>query len=100
MKVILLIAGMSIVTMIPRLIPALFQHDKELPDWFERWLEFLPYAALGALIFPGILLVDRSRPALGLAGGITAVVLSLLKLDLTLVMIGAVLAVLLFEALF
>lgn len=100
MREFLLIAGMSIVTMVPRLVPALFNPDRELPDWFEKWLESLPYAALGALIFPGIILVDQEQPLLGLIGGVTAVVLSVLKLDLTLVMAGSVLVALAYENLF
>jgi branched-subunit amino acid transport protein len=100
MKVLLLIFGMSLVTMIPRLIPAWISSDSDLPGWLQRWLESIPYAALGALIFPGIILVEREDPWFGLVGGITAAVLALLKLDLTVVMAGAVAVVLLYEHLF
>jgi branched-subunit amino acid transport protein len=96
MKVLLLIVGMSLVTMVPRLVPVWISPDSDLPGWMRKWLEFIPYAALGALIFPGIILVDREDPWFGLVGGITAAVLALLKLDLTLVMAGAVAVVLLY----
>ncbi len=79
-----IIVGMMVVTYIPRLLPALLFERYRLPKGFERWLQNIPYAALGALIFPGIL--QGERPLIGLIGGLTAVVLSLLDLHLVLVM--------------
>jgi branched-subunit amino acid transport protein len=93
----LLIFGMALVTYLPRLLPALILDRFHFPDWFNRWLKSIPYAALGALIFPGVLLVDQDQPLIGLLGGMTALVLSLLDLHVTLVMAGSISAVLLVQ---
>lgn len=97
MKIPLLIVGMALVTYLPRLLPALFLDRFEFPGWFKRWLKNIPYAALGALIFPGVLLVDQDQPLLGLLGGLSAVGLSLLNLHVTLVMAGSICTVLLLQ---
>ncbi len=79
MKVLIVIVGMTIVTYLPRLLPALFLDRFKFPAWFKKWLQSIPYAALGALIFPGVLLVEKDQPLLGLAGGLMAFILSLLQ---------------------
>ena len=88
-----IILGMMVVTYIPRLLPGLLADRYRLPAGFERWLQNIPYAALGALIFPGI--VKGEAPSLGIVGGVVAVVLSLLDLHLVLVMTGTILFTLL-----
>lgn len=100
MKTVYLIAGMAVVTYLPRLLPALFLDRFRFPTWFEKWLKCIPYAALGALIFPGILLVKQDQPLLGLAGGVVALVLALLNLHVTLVMAGSIIVVYLLQTLF
>lgn len=100
MKDVYLIAGMAVVTYLPRLLPALFLDHFRFPTWFEKWLKSIPYAALGALIFPGILLVKQDQPLLGLAGGVVALVLALLNLHVTLVMAGSIIVVYLLQTLF
>jgi len=72
-----MIAGMCAVTFVPRVIPLLLGRDLVLPGWIRRWLSFFPYAALGALIFPGILTVVEGRPWIGLAAGAAAALLAL-----------------------
>lgn len=100
MKVLLVIIGMALVTYIPRLLPALFLNHFQFPDWFRKWLQSIPYAALGALIFPGVLLVDKDQPWLGLAGGLLAFLLSLLKMHITLVMAGSIAIVIVLQYFF
>jgi branched-subunit amino acid transport protein len=73
----LMIAGMCGVTFLPRVIPLLLGRDLMLPRWMQRWLSFFPYAALGALIFPGILAVIEGRPWIGLTAGACAALLAL-----------------------
>lgn len=97
MKYLLLVLGMAVVTYIPRLLPALFLDRIEFPEWFKRWLQSIPYAALGALIFPGVLLVDKDQPLLGLAGGVVAFFLSWINLHITVVMAGSILVVILLQ---
>ena len=97
MKVIFLILVMAVVTYLPRLLPAIFLERLNFAPWFRKWLRSIPYAALGALIFPGVLLVEQDQPLIGLLGGLTALVLSLLKLHVILVMGGSICAVLLLQ---
>lgn len=94
MKIFLLIAGMSLVTYIPRLIPMALSEKLNFPAWLNSWLKYVPYAALGALIFPGILTsVDRQYPWLGMAGGAAAVLLALAGQNILVVLAGAIAAV-------
>ncbi len=97
MKMIGIVLGMALVTYIPRVLPAVFMHRIFFPAWFERWLRSIPYAALGALIFPGILLVDKGHPEVGLVGGGIAMMLAYLRLHIIFVMTGAILGVLLMQ---
>jgi branched-subunit amino acid transport protein len=50
----LLIVGMMAVTYIPRLIPLIALSDKPLPPVVRRYLQYIPYTALGALIVRGV----------------------------------------------
>ena len=89
----LIIIGMSLATMIPRIIPAYIVDKLQFRDWVNRWLNAIPYAALGALIFPGILTVQPDQPHIGLLGGIVAIVLAYIGLNVILVVMGAIAAV-------
>ncbi len=86
----LLIIGMALVTMIPRVIPAFLVSKFQFRDWVNRWLQAIPYAALGALIFPGILTVIDGSPHIGLIGGIVAIILAYFGLNIVLVVIGSI----------
>lgn len=88
--IILIIIGMSLATMIPRFIPAFIVDKFIFKDWINRWLQAIPYAALGALIFPAILTVKEGEPHIGLIGGIVAIILSFIGLNLVFVVIGAI----------
>jgi len=90
MKPIWIITGMMVVTYIPRLLPGLLIERQQVPPWFQKWLQNIPYAALGALILPGIL--KGETPVVGVVGGITAVILSLLDMHIVIVMVGTILA--------
>jgi branched-subunit amino acid transport protein len=95
--VILLLAGMFLVTYIPRLIPFLFARQLGLPPWTRKWLKFFPYAALGALIFPGILEAVPEKPALAAGAGLLAAVCALFIRNITVIVILAIAAVLLLQ---
>ncbi|WP_010650160.1 AzlD domain-containing protein [Oceanobacillus massiliensis] len=92
-----IIIGMSIVTVLPRIIPAFIVEKMQYRPWVNRWLASIPYAALGALIFPGILAVRPEEPQIGLIGGVVAAVLAFMGLNVVLVVIGAILTVFLFS---
>ena len=49
---ILLIAGMGLVTYVPRLLPLYFLSRRSLPQWLIDWLDLIPVAILSALIAP------------------------------------------------
>jgi branched-subunit amino acid transport protein len=89
----LIIIGMSLVTMVPRMIPAFIVDKLQFHDWVNNWLNAIPYAALGALIFPGILSVKADQPHVGIIGGVVAIVLSYLGLNVIFVVIGAIVTV-------
>ncbi|TCL62759.1 branched-subunit amino acid transport protein [Hydrogenispora ethanolica] len=70
MKLFLLVAGMTAVTYLPRLIPLLSLSDRKLPPFVRRFLLYIPYTALGALIIPGAFQAIPGHPlaaSLGLA---------------------------------
>lgn len=51
-----IVAGMFVVTFIPRLLPLLLLGKRELPEKAVLWLSFIPAAVLSALLAPAILL--------------------------------------------
>lgn len=65
---ILLILAMMLVTYIPRLIPFMMVSNKELPIKLRRFLQFIPYTALGALIIPGVFSATPELPQAALLG--------------------------------
>ena len=61
----LCIAGMGLVTYIPRWLPLFYLTDRRLPLWLVEWLTFVPACILSALIFPAILIhPDTGRVAI------------------------------------
>lgn len=53
-----LIAGMTVVTYVPRALPLIALHRREIPEPLLRFLSFVPVAILAALLAPSILLMD------------------------------------------
>ena len=84
------IIGMAVVTAVPRFLPAFIVDKLNFPAWVDRWLNAIPYAALGALIFPGIMTVKPDAPHVGLIGGAVAIALSWFGLNIILVVVGAI----------
>jgi branched-subunit amino acid transport protein len=95
--IVLLLAGMFLVTYIPRLLPFLFARELDLPPWVQKWLKFFPYAALGALIFPGILTAVPGKPVLAAGAGILAALCALFIRNITVIVVLAIAVVLLFQ---
>ncbi len=60
----------ALVTYLPRLFPFLLKGLDRLPKKVGKFLKLMPLAALGALIFPGVLL-DFQPVVLAGIGGIT-----------------------------
>jgi len=89
-NVYMVIIGMALVTYLPRVLPLLFLRNLKLSPNLQRFLGFIPYTILGALIFPGILNSTGSLfPAV--VGTLTAFALSWLEVNLLFVVIGSVL---------
>lgn len=95
--IIMIIIGMSLVTMIPRIIPAFIVDKLQFRGWVNHWLNAIPFAALGALIFPAIMTVKPDQPHIGLIGGAVAIGLAYIGLNVILVVVGAIVTVFLFS---
>jgi branched-subunit amino acid transport protein len=95
----LVIAGMALVTYLPRLLPFVLFEEVDYPAFLSKILENLRYAILGALIFPGLFLVQED-PYFGILGGSVAFVLSYFGLDIVLVVLGTVGAMSLYSFIF
>lgn len=97
-QVLLLIFGMALVTYLPRLLPLVFGLSRALPSWLKRFLSFVPYALLSALIFPEIL-YSTGSVASAVAGGLVALVLAFYRVNLFLVVIGGIAGVIFIQLL-
>lgn len=94
MNIALLILGMMLVTYIPRVIPAFIVDKMKFGRRLGKFINLIPYTAMTALIFPGILTVDADRWYVGVIGGVVAVVLACFKkLPSSLVVLASVLSV-------
>lgn len=82
--------GMAIVTYIPRMIPLTFMDGKELPPIVSGVLGNIPYAVLGALIFPAIFFVQEGNILFGLIGAATAFLIAILGGGLMPVVLGTI----------
>lgn len=89
MTILLIIAGMAIVTYIPRMLPLVFLDANKIPPKLQAILRNVPYAALGALIFPGILTVHENI-WFGIIGGITAIIVAYLGANLIIVVLSSI----------
>lgn len=67
---------MFLVTYIPRALPVLLVRKAKLNRRMELLLEYIPYAALGALIFPGILKMDTAHVPLAVIAVVLAFILA------------------------
>lgn len=92
-KIMVMIIGMALVTYVPRAVPAVFIKYIRWNKRSEQFLNLIPYTAMGALVFPGILSVDGAFPQIGIVGGITALTLGLCRVNTTIVLIASVAAV-------
>lgn len=94
----LVVAAMAIVTYLPRMLPMVMLNRLRIPSFPRRMLKFMPYAVLGALIFPGVL-DSTGNPATAVPGAIVAVLLALFRANLFIVVLGSIAAVYIAELL-
>jgi branched-subunit amino acid transport protein len=88
--VICMIIGMAVVTYIPRMLPFIVFKGQELPPFLQGVLKNVPFAVLGALIFPSILLIQEGNLLFGLVGTAAAFLLAFLGANVIVVVIGAI----------
>ncbi|WP_047153597.1 AzlD domain-containing protein [Aneurinibacillus tyrosinisolvens] len=98
LQLILLVAAMGAVTYIPRMVPMVLLQNVQLPPFLYRFFRFIPFAALGALIFPGILFsTGDNNIDSGIVGTIVCAALAFFRLNVMLVVLGGIAAVFLWE---
>jgi len=86
----LLILGMALVTFIPRALPAALIERMRFGPRMEKFLRLIPYTAMTALVFPGLLTVDAARPEIGVVGVLAAALLAWRKCPIMVCVLGAV----------
>lgn len=92
LKIFLLILAMGAVTYGSRALPAFLIDKMNFSPRAEQFLKLIPYTAMTALIYPGILTVDPARPEIGLVGAAVVIVLAWKKAPLLVCVVGAILA--------
>jgi branched-subunit amino acid transport protein len=88
-EIIIMIIGMAVVTYIPRMLPFVMFRGKQLPPFLQGVLNNVPYATLGALIFPAILFIQEDI-WYGLVGAAAAFIVAFMGANVILVVIGSI----------
>ena len=83
------IAVMAVVTYIPRFVPITFFRREIKSVYIKNFLDYTPYAVLGALTFPDIF-SSSGNPFAAIAGTVIALILSFFKRGLVVVALGAI----------
>ncbi|GGH88169.1 branched-subunit amino acid transport protein [Pullulanibacillus pueri] len=92
------ILGMGIVTYVPRVLPLIAMHSEAIPPFLQAVLKNVPYAVLGALIFPSIFIINSGSLLkmtmpdflFGFIGGSIAFVTAYLNWNITLVVLTSI----------
>lgn len=88
-EILWMIVGMGLVTYIPRMLPFVLFKGKELHTFLQGILKNVPYATLGALIFPGILFIQDDL-WYGILGAAAAFIAAFLGANVIIVVIGSI----------
>ena len=101
MNLLYLILGMGIVTYLPRLLPMVLLKNLALPPYLQSFMKLIPYAALGALIVPGVFTSAPPDQFIStLIGFCLAVALAFYEWNVILIIAGSILGVLLTNLVF
>ena len=92
-NVLMVIAGMALVTYLPRILPFYLFSKMNLSKRMMLFLKCIPYTALGALLLPDVFSAVEGNNAASLIGAVTAVVLTYLFKNMIVTVIGAIAAV-------
>ena len=91
MELLLLVLAMAVVTYLPRMAPMTFMRNMNISPVLRRFFRFIPYAALEALIFPGIITsAGPERIPSALVGTVAAVGLAWMTGNVMLVVAGGI----------
>ncbi|HAQ07822.1 MAG TPA: branched-chain amino acid transporter [Bacillus bacterium] len=88
-EIVIMIIGMAIVTYIPRMLPFVMFKGKELPSFLQGVLKNVPYATLGALIFPAVLFIQEDI-WYGIIGAAAAFLAAFMGANVIVVVIGSI----------
>lgn len=89
-EIVWMILGMGLVTYIPRMMPFVLFKGKELPPFIQGVLKNVPFATLGALIFPSILLIQKNDIWYGVLGATAAFIAAFLGANVIIVVLGSI----------
>lgn len=89
-NVLLVIAGMALVTYIPRVLPFHLFSKMNLSKRMMLFLKCIPYSALGALIIPDAFRAIEGNSTASIAGAVTAVLLTYLFENMILTVMGSI----------
>ena len=85
-----MLLGMALVTYLPRMIPLTILDGKELPPIVSGVLKNIPYAVLGALIFPAVLFVQEGNVLFGVVGASVAFLIAIVGGGVMSVVLGTI----------
>lgn len=91
-KAISMIFFTGLVTYLARVIPVVLYKGKEPTKFLKSFLEYIPYAALGALLFPEVLF-STGHIATALIGCVFASALILKKQNMLIVVSGTIILI-------
>jgi branched-subunit amino acid transport protein len=94
----ILILLMGAVTYIPRMLPMVLFDNVSLPPFLYRFLQFIPFAALGALIVPGIF-ESTGEHSSALVGMGVSILLAWFRQNIMFVVVGGIMGVFVWEVL-
>lgn len=91
-KIIIAVLVMAGVTYLTRALPLTFFKKKISSPWLHSFLFYVPYAVLGAMVFPTILYAtgDMKTAVIGFA---VAMILAFMEKSLLIVALGSIIAV-------
>ncbi|WP_040204475.1 AzlD domain-containing protein [Neobacillus jeddahensis] len=96
-EIIWMIIGMGLVTYIPRMLPFVLFKGKELPPFIQGVLKNVPYATLGALIFPAIIFIQEDDIWYGVLGAAAAFIVAFLGANVIAVVLGSIVVLALYS---
>lgn len=89
-EIVWMIIGMGVVTYLPRMLPFILFKGRELPPFIQGVLKNVPYATLGALIFPAIIFIQKDDIWYGILGAAAAFFAAFLGANVIVVVLGSI----------